>query len=302
MMSKVFVFTQYGGPEFQEIVEREIPQPGVGELLVEVKAAGVNPFDWKLRSGLLGTNLPLPAGLGSEVSGLVAAIGEGVEGFGVGDAVLAVVPAGNGGIAEHVVVKAADAVAKPDNLSFTVAAAIPVAATTAYDVTHTIELDPGQTALVLGAGGGVGLMAAQIGRVHRFTVIGVASEAKRELVESTGARFVASGPGFADCVRELAPDGVDLVIDLVGGDALRAAAPLAMSPDRVISVADPSVVELGGATRTLNPEALEKITAVISYGLVDPHVTATYPLERAAEALAQVEAGHATGKTVIEVA
>ncbi|MGB3956316.1 MAG: NADP-dependent oxidoreductase [Brooklawnia sp.] len=301
-MSKVFVFTQYGGPEHQELRDREVPRPGPGQLLVEVRAAGVNPYDVKFRSGRVGTDRPLPAGLGSEVSGIVAAVGEGVDQFQVGDAVLAAVPPGVGGIAEHALVTAEYAVTKPDELSFAAAATVPVAATTAYDLTHQVELDAGDTVLVIGAGGGVGLMAAQICRVHKFRVIGGASESKRELVESTGAEFVVSGPGFADRVRELAPDGVDLVIDLVGGEVLREAAPLARTPDRVISAADRGVLDLGGAVRKRDPQAMARVADVLAAGLVDPHITATFPLERAADAMAVVESGHAAGKTVVEVA
>lgn len=300
-MSKVYVFTQFGGPEHQELQDRPVPQPRAGELLVEVRAAGVNPADAKLRAGLFGTNRRLPVGMGFEVSGVVAAVGDGVEGFVVGDAVLAGVPNGNGGFAEHTIVRAAEAVAKPEEVSFTDAATLPVAGTTAYDLTHHVDLEAGQTMLVLGAGGGVGLMAAQIGKVHQFRTIGVASEAKRQLVESTGAVVVPSGEGFADRVRELVPDGVDLVVDLVGGEVLRLAAPLATDPARVVSAADPAVVELGGAQRRRDPEALSKITGVVQHGLVDPHVTATYPLEQAGEALAAVETGHTTGKVVVEV-
>ncbi len=301
-MSKVYVFTQYGGPEHEELQERPVPQPGAGELLVEVRAAGVNPADWKIRTGQLGTNGQLPAAMGLEVAGVVTAVGDGVTEFAVGDPVLAGVPAGNGGFAEHTLVRAADAVAKPEDVSFTDAATLPVAGATAYDLTHQVELEPGQTMLILGAGGGVGLMAAQIAHVHQFRTIGVAGEAKRELVESTGATFVPSGDGFTDRVRELAPEGVDLVIDLVGGDVLRQAAPLAPAPGRVVSAADPAVVDLGGAVRERNPEALGKITGVVEYGLVDPHVTATYPLQQAGQALAAVESGHAAGKIVIETA
>jgi len=144
-------------------------------------------------------------------------------------------------------------------------------------------------------------MAAQIGRVHKFGVVAVANESERDLVESTGARFVASGPGFADRVRALLPQGADLVVDLVGGEALRQAAPLATHPDRVISTADPNVERLGGLLRPHNPEALEKITSVVAYGLVDPHITATFPLSRAAEALARVEQARAEGTTIVQV-
>ena len=301
-MSKVYVFTSYGGPENQELQDREIPKPGPGEMLIAVKAAGVNPVDWKIREGRLGTSRPVPMGLGLAAAGVVQELGDGVTDFAVGDEVIATVPMGNGGYAEHAIVRASGTVKKPEGMPFNVGAAIPVSATTAYNLTHSIELGPGQTMLVLGAGGGVGLMALQIAKVHKFGAIGVASEGKRALIEATGAQFVPSGPDFAKHVAELAPDGVDLVVDLVGGEVLRAAVPLAKSPNLVISAADPSVVDLGGSSPEAAPDALEKITSVIDAGLVDPNITATFPLERASEALALVEAGHSTGKTIIEVA
>ena len=144
-------------------------------------------------------------------------------------------------------------------------------------------------------------MAAQIGRVHQFTVIGVASQSKRKIVECTGATFVPSGEGAADRVREVAPEGVDLIVDLVGGEALGEVAGLVTDPARIISAADATTAtELGGAALERTEEAMEKITEVIEYGLVDPHVTACYPLAEAGRAIAEVEAGHATGKIVIE--
>ncbi len=300
-MSKIYVFTQFGGPEYQELRERPVPRPGPGELLVEVRAAGVNPADWKIRAGAFGTRRTLPVGMGLEVAGVVAAVGDGGGGFAAGDAVIAGVAGGNGGFAEHTLVKAAGAVAKPPEVSFTDAATLPVAGTTAYDLIQHVELVAGQTVVVLGAGGGVGLMVAQLATAREAHVIGVASEAKRELVESAGAIFVRSGDGFPDRVRELAPVGVHLVVDLVGGDVLRAAAPLATDPARVVSAADPGVGELGGAGRRRNPEALAKVTEAVRRGLVAPYVTATYPLERAGEALAAVETGHAAGKIVVVV-
>lgn len=301
-MSRVYVFTEYGGPETEALIERPVPEPGPEEILVEVRAAAVNPVDWKIREGLLGRSpsRTLPAPMGREVSGVVQAVGTDVEGFAVGDEVLGLVAPGQGGFADHALLRAGDAVAKPEGISFEVAATIPVAGTTAYDLTHAIELEAGQTMVVLGAGGGIGHMAAEIGRVHQFNVIGIASDSKRELVESTGAAFVASGEDAADKVRELAPDGVDLIVDLVGGDALRDLAPLAKAPGRILSAADPATAEeLGGAGRSSDPEALKKITEVIGYGVITPRISATYPLDRARDALAAVEARHATGKTVI---
>ena len=197
---------------------------------------------------------------------------------------------------------ASDAVVKPDEISFTDAATIPIAAATAYDGTHQIELSPGQTLLITGIGGGVGLMAAQIGKVHEFRVIGTASESKRTIVESTGATLVPYGEGLLARLRAAAPDGVDLILDLVGGDALREVAKLATSPDRIISAADPATaIDLGGAALVRTDEALAKITSVIEYDLVDPNVTAVFPLSRAAEAIAAVEEGHVAGKVVIAI-
>lgn len=299
-MSKVYVFTGYGGPETQQLIEGPVPTPGPGELAIEVRAAGVNPADWKIREGQLGRHWSLPAPMGREAAGVVAEVGDGVEDFAVGDEVLGLVAPGQGGMAEHTLLRASTTVAKPEEISFADAATIPVAAATAYDATHQIELKPGQTLLLLGAGGGVGLMATQIGRVHEFTVIGVASATKRELVESTGATFIESGPGVADRVRQVSADGPDLIVDLVGGDALRAVADLVPDRTRIISAADPdTAAELGGLALARTDEAMAKITEVIQYGLVDPHVDAQFALDQADQAIAAVETGHAAGKIIV---
>lgn len=299
-MSKVLVFSTYGGPEGQQLTDREAPAPRAGEIAIEVRAAGVNPADVKRREGAFGTRGSLPAAMGLEASGIVTAVGEGVEGFAVGDEVLGTPARGLGAFAEHTVLDASQSVIKPEEVSFTDAATIPVAGTTAYDLTHQVEIEAGQTLLVLGAGGGVGRMALQIAKVHDLRAIGVASESKRELVEATGATFVLSGDGAADRVRAIAPDGVDLLADLVGGEALRELAPLAKDPSMIVSAADgTTAVELGGAGRERSEGVLGKITGVVQYGLVDPHVVETFPLSQAAEALAVVESGHAHGKIVI---
>lgn len=300
-MSKVLVFTDFGGPENQEFIEREVPQPGPGEIAIQVKAAGVNPADAKMRQGLFGTRRTLPSPMGLEASGIVTAVGEGVEGFAVSDAVLGSPAKGQGTFAEHAVLDAAKTVTKPEEISFVDAAAIPVAGTVAYDVTHQVELEPGQTLPILGAGGGVGLMAAQIGEVRQLRVIGVANASKKELVESTGATFVESGDGAADRVREVAPEGVDLVVDLVGGQALRDIAPVVKHPGNVISTVDPATAEeLGGSAVKRTKEALEKVTGMVQQGLVDPHVGQRFSLADAQQAMATVEGGHPAGKVVIE--
>lgn len=300
-MSKTLVFTAFGGPETQQFIDRKVPAPESTQVAIEVRAAGVNPADWKIRAGQMGDHWQLPAPMGREASGVVTAVGSDVTEFAVGDEVLGLAAKGHGTFARHTVLNTKQTVAKPEELSFAAAAALPVAGATAYDVTHQIELDIGQTMLILGAGGGVGLLAAQIGKVHQFNVIGIASAAKQELVESTGATFVASGDGAADRVATVAPDGVDLVIDLVGGQALRDIASVAKDPSAIVSTADPATAEeLGGAGVQRTSEGLEKITGVAEYGLVDPNISQRFSLDEAQQAIAVVEAGHAAGKVIIE--
>ena len=139
-MSAVFVVTTYGGPEGQQLTERDAPAPKAGEIAIEVRAAGVNPADWKRRQGLFGTSGRLPLAMGLEAAGVVTAVGEGVAGFSVGDEVLGTPARGLGAFAEHTVLEASSAVIKPHELSFTDAAVIPVAGTAAYDLTHQVEL------------------------------------------------------------------------------------------------------------------------------------------------------------------
>ncbi len=303
-MAKAYVFREYGGPETQEFVERLRPEPGPGELLVRVRAAGVNPVDWKIRAGYLREFIPkdLPAGLGQEVAGVVEAVGPGVVGFGAGDEVLG--PALDGGFAEYACVPAEKAARKPAGVSFVDAATLSVAAATAYDGVHELALVPGQTLLVTGVGGGVGVAAAQIAGAQGVKVIGTASPAKRELVESLGVIHVPYGEGVADRIREIAPEGVDGVYDLVGGETLEVAAGLRTEGAKLITAADPgTAAQFGGSmvTRAQNAAVLEEVARLVESGTLKPFVTQVFPLEQAAEALAAVEFGHATGKIVLEV-
>jgi len=297
-MSTAFVTTAYGGPENQQLIEREAPAPRSGEIAVEVRVAGVNPADAKRREGLFGTSGTLPMTLGLEASGVVTALGEGVTGFSVGDDVLGAPARGLGAFAEHTVLRAADAVLRPPEVACEQAATLPVAGTTAWDLASSAA--PGEIVLVLGAGGGVGRMAVQVAVAAGARVLGVASSRKKELVESAGAEHVLSGDGAAEALRGLVPEGADLLIDLVGGQPLRDLAPLVKDPARVLSAADQDTAEeLGGAGRPSSADALARITQLVADGAVDPHITARYPLVAAAEAMAQVESGHSAGKIVL---
>lgn len=305
-MPKAFGFTTYGGADVQEVLDVDKPVPGAGELLVAVRAAGVNPVDWKIREGYLAEFLPLdlPAVLGQEVAGVVEEVGQDVEGFSVHDEILGSVAPGSGGYAEYALVTAGTATKKPPQVSFTDAAALPVAAGTASDAIGQLAVDEGETLLIIGIGGGVGVAAAQLARDRGVFVIGTGSEAKRELAESLGATLVPYGDGVAERVREIMPDGVDAVLDLVGGDALRSVADLVSDRSRLMTTADPTTAaELGGVNvqRDGSGTVLGEIVALVADGNLDPHVGDVVPLERAAEALAAVETGHARGKVVISV-
>ncbi|MFJ4828317.1 NADP-dependent oxidoreductase [Streptomyces sp. NPDC088747] len=304
-MPKAYVFTRYGGPETEALVELDRPTPGPGQVLVAVRAAGVNPVDWKQRTGYTrpgGPGRDLPAVFGNEVAGVIEETGADVTGFAAGDEVF-----GNpvaGGYAEYALLPVNVTARKPAGLSYQDAAALPVAAATAYDGIHQLALPSGATVLITGAGGGVGVAATQIARALGLRVVGVASDGKKDLVESLGAVHVPSGPELAERVHAAAPDGVDAVFDLVGGEVLEAAATLLTDPGKLITGADrETVARLGGAPveRARTSAVLDKVAALAVTGTLRPFVTRTFPLDRAGEALRTVEDGHARGKIVIEV-
>lgn len=304
-MPKAYVFTRFGGPETEALVDQDRPSPGPGQLLVAVRAAGVNPVDYKQRNGYARpgqTARELPAVFGNEAAGVVEEIGEGVTGFAVGDAVFGN-PVG-GGYAEYTLLPVAVTAHKPEAISFTDAAALPVAGATAYDGIRQLDLPAGSTLLVTGVGGGVGVAATQIARAFGVKVIGTASAGKKDFVESLGAVHVPSGPDFVAGVRAAAPDGVDAVYDLIGGEVLEAAAELLTDRTKLITAGGKDIVgRLGGApvARPRNAAILDEVARLVADGKLNPLVTQTFPLSRAGEALRLVEDGHARGKIVIEI-
>ncbi|MFE5030901.1 NADP-dependent oxidoreductase [Streptomyces sp. NPDC056683] len=305
-MPKAYVYTRHGGPETEAFAELDRPVPGPGELLIAVRAAGVNPVDWKLRGGFRRPGegeARFPVVLGSEAAGVVEETGEGVTGFSAGDEVFG--NTSGGAFAEYALLTASVAAHKPAALSFADAATLPVAAATAYDGVRQLDLPEGATLLVTGAGGGVGAAVLQIAHAWGLRVVGVASEAKKDLVEALGAVHVASGPDLADRVRAVAPDGVDGVYDLVGGEVLAEAAGLLADRTKLITAgaAPETVAALGGSrvARARTAAVLDEVAELVVAGELDPHVSRTFPLDRADEALRAVEEGHALGKIVIEV-
>jgi len=299
---RAYGFSEIGGPEKQTFLEVPVPTPGPDEVLVRVRTAGVNPGDWRVRSGSYGTTGP--AVLGREVAGTVTALGPGVQGFAVGDEVFGGCPGMVGGWAEQALVTASFAALRPGSVTPEAAAALPVAAGTAYDLMEQMGLGAGATLVVNGAGGGVGVPAVQLARARGLTVIGVASPAKHELVARFGAVPVAYGPGVLDRVRAAAPAGVDGVFDLAGGNALRTVAELVADRSKLFSVADREVIqEVGGRVveRDRSTAVLDELARLVAAGDLDPHVTEVRPFDEAGDALALVESGHAEGKVVLRM-
>jgi NADPH:quinone reductase-like Zn-dependent oxidoreductase len=301
---KAFIFGEHGGPETQSLAEIPTPVPGPGEILVAVRAAGVNPGDWKTRQGYprAASEEALPRVFGAEVAGIVEKTGPGVSTLKAGDAVFGSTT--TNGFAERALVAAAITARIPAGVSFTDAATLPVAAATAYDGLLQLALEAGASLLVTGVGGGVGVAVAQIARSRHVQVVGTASEAKRSFVQELGVVHVAYGENIVDRVREATAGPVDAIYDLVGGTELEAVAELLTDRRRLITAVDSATaVPLGGGPvrRGRNRDVLESVGRMVETGVLNPHVTKVYPLDQAADALAAVEEGHALGKIVIEL-
>lgn len=299
---RAYGFVEVGGPGNQAFLDVPVPVPGPDEVLVRVRSAGVNPGDWRLREGGYGT--VGSAVLGREVAGVVERTGPDTPGFAAGDEVFGGCPGMVGGWAEYAIVQASFAAVRPPSLSFHDAAVLPVAAGTAYDALTNLALPAGATLLVNGAGGGVGVALVQLAVAAGLRVIGTASPAKHELIAAFGGTPVAYGEGVLQRIRDAAPEGVDAVFDLVGGEALRTVAEIPRDRALLMSVADKELVkQLGGReiVRDRSCTVLSTLAGLVVDGTLDPHVTDVFPLAEAARALSLVEIGHAAGKVVIAV-
>ncbi len=299
---KAIQFSRFGEPEVLEVVELPDPHPGPGQVRVAVRAAAVNPIDWKVRSGMMGGELPQQTG--REAAGVIDELGEGVSDAAVGGAVFGFA-AGGGGAAELAIL--ADYAPIPPSLDFAGAAGLPVAVETAVRTLDLLGVDAGTTLIVNGAAGAVGSSAVQLARVREARVIGTASPGNHEYLRSLGAEPTTYGDGLVERVRELAPDGVDAALDAAGGGALPALVELARGPERVITVADYAGAQetgarfSGGMGTERAVHALREIGALIEAGRFSLPVAQTFPLEQIAEAHRLSETGHVRGKLVLLV-
>ena len=237
---KAVRFSRFGGPEVLQIVDLPDPHPGPGQVRIAVRAAGVNPSDWKKRQGLMDHELPQT--MGYEAAGVVDELGEGVADVAVGDRVF--------GFSAEGAAQAELAVLSwyapiPPSLDFAGAAALPAAVETATRALDQLGVGSGSTLLINGASGSVGSAAVQLAVVRGARVIGTASPANHDYLRSLGAEPVAYGEGLAGRVRALAPDGVDLALDVAGSGVLPELIELAGGAGHVLTVAD-----FGGARST----------------------------------------------------
>ncbi|QFU86062.1 NADP-dependent oxidoreductase [Amycolatopsis sp. YIM 10] len=306
-MAQAIRYAEYGGPEVLELQEITLPEPGPGEVRIAVRAAGVNPIDWKIRSGAFtpGQELAAPRGTGIEAAGVVDAVGPDVDTVAPGDEVFGNV--GGGAAATHVIAQAAALVQKPDWLSFEEAAALPVAAETSVRTLRYLDVHSGQTLLVHAATGAVGLVASQLAIARGLTVVGTAGPGRHEFLRELGVRPVAYGDGWVDRVREAAPDGIDVVLDASGRGVLAESVALTGDPAKVVTIAGGDTAETGvhfssGGTEAVpTAEVFTEALPLLRSGRLRLPVAKTFPLAQAADAHRLSEDGHVLGKIVFRV-
>ncbi|MBB5833079.1 NADP-dependent oxidoreductase [Brachybacterium aquaticum] len=304
---KAITYSSYGGPENLTLSEVEEPKLGPAEVRIGVRAASVNPVDWKVMSGgldpLLTTTFPVIPGW--DVAGVVEAVGLDAPEFAVGDEIMAYARKDwiqQGSFAEKMTVPVRTAARKPASLSFEQAASLPLAGLTAWQTLTRLGVSAGDTVLVHGANGGVGSFAVQIAAALGARVIGTASERNHDRLRALGAEPVAYGDGLADRVRALAPEGADVVVDYVGGVLEQTLAVLA-DGGRHASIADPTVAGAGGAYMWVRPDAadLARLAELVEAGSLRVDVARTFPLEQAADAFRASMEGHTAGKIALSI-
>jgi NADPH:quinone reductase len=300
----------FGGPDQLELVEVDTPQPGEGEVRLAVRAIGVNPVDWKHYDGLHSRDPEDLRTYGYELAGVVEAVGPEVTGFAVGDEVVAAAVPGNG-YADQVVVPVSGLIAKPQGLSFEAAASVPVAGGTAYHALEATHVSAGDTVLAHGAAGGVGTLLVQLAVQRGARVIATASPGNHDYLRSLGAEPVAYGDGLIDRVRALAPEGVDVAIDLVGTDeALDTSIELVPDRDRVLTIAgfrrapDLGIHLIGNGPgadpgHEVRRRGRAEVMRLLADGTIDIPVERTYSLDEVADAHRASIEGHSRGKLVV---
>ncbi|NKY43304.1 NADP-dependent oxidoreductase [Nocardia cerradoensis] len=299
----------FGGPEVLDLQEVPAPQAGAGQIRVRVTAAGLNPMDWFMTSDAdtaARFGLSAPAGFGTDYAGVVDQVGDGVTGFAVGDRVFG--GALSRAVADFVVVDVAGSIAKggqahhiPDGVDDRAAAVLTIAGCTAAAALAVVDPGPGDTVLIGGAAGGVGVFAVQLARLAGARVIGTGSPASEDFLRHLGAEPVAYGEGLADRVRGLAPESVTAAIDLHGLETAQVARELGVADTRITTIAGQidGITPANGADA--DPGTLEEIARLVAANEIDVPIAATFPVDRIRAAV-ELQAGrHVHGKVVIDL-
>jgi len=303
---KAVRFDEYGPASVLEVRDVPIPEAGPGQVLIRVKAAGINPGEAKIRDGSLHERWPatFPSGQGSDFAGVVERLGAGVTAVAERDDVIGWVDT-RSSQAEYVVADQEDLARRPSGLPWEVAGAIPVAGFTAWAMVRAVDLKPGDTVVVSGAAGGVGSLAVQLARRAGATVIGLAGPSNHDWLKRHDVIPVAYGDGVADRIRNAGPGRIDAFLDTFGGDYVELALnDLGVSKDRINTVVRFDApakygVKAEGNAAGASAATLEELARLIAAKELELPIARTYPLAEVATAYAQLAKGHIRGKIVL---
>jgi len=305
-MPRAVRFDKYGGLEVLQVVEVDRPTPGPGQVLVRVKAAGINPGEAMIRKGAFADRWPatFPSGQGSDLAGIVEQVGPGVANVAVGDGIIGFTN-NRSSQAEFVLVESGQLVPRPANVSWEQAGALFVAGTTACAAVRSVALRAGDTVVVSGAAGGVGSIAVQLARNAGAKVIGLASDANHKWLTDRGVITVTYGDGVEDRIRAASGGKVDAFIDTFGGGYVELALKLGVAPNRIDTIIDFAAaakhgVKTEGSQEAATADVLAQLAGMIAAGRLEIPIAKVYPLADVREAYRELEQRHTRGKIVLE--
>ena len=304
-MPRAVRFDEYGGIDVLQVVDVERPVPGPGQVLVRVEAAAINPGEAAIRQGFVHDKWPstFPSGQGSDLAGTVEEVGDGVDGFTVGDEVLGYTY-DRSSQAELVVTETDKLTRRPPGVPWDAAGSIFVAGTAAYASVRAVSPCKGDTVVVSGAAGGVGSIAVQLARNTGATVVGLAGEANHRWLVDHDVIPVAYGEGVADRIRAAAGAQVDAFLDTFGADYVDLALGLGVTPDRINTVINFAAVAKYGVKAEGNaaahgPEVLAELARDVDEGRLEIPIAGAYPLSQVQDAFRELEKRHTHGKIVL---
>jgi NADPH2:quinone reductase len=304
-MPRAIRFDRYGHRDVLYVAEVAMPVPAPDEVVVEVRAAAINPGEMSIREGYLHQLFPatFPSGEGTDLAGVISAVGDRVTGWQAGDEVLGW-SWSRSSHADYVAVPADQLVAKPARLSWEVAGSLNVAGTTAWAAVRAVGAGPGDVVGVSAAAGGVGVFTVQLLALKGARVLAIASEANHEWLRAHEAEPVAYGDGLAERLRAAVPGGITAFIDLFGPQYVDLAVELGVAPERIDTVisrdrAAAVGAKTEGSAQGTSTEVMAELARLAAGGQLEIPIAATYPLDAVQDAFAELEQRHTRGKIVL---